>query len=221
MKQSSSGSTASPYLNARREWDERYGDALSRAYSWRIVALAACGVAALAVAGVGYIGAQSKIQPFVVAIDTLGNPIAIGKPTTGGEVSERIIISQVANWIWNARTVLADPDAQKILLDNVYSFSNGDTAAYLNSYYKQHSPFSDDGTVTRVNVTSVLPVSQNTYQITWAENTQQPGKPEITKNWKAEVTVGINSKITENPKIMISNPLGIYIKSLSWTQVLS
>lgn len=223
MKQNnkSSVSEATPYLNARREWDDRYGDALSRAYSWRIVAMSAICVAALAVIGVGYIGAQSKIQPFVVAIDAMGSPVAIAKPTGGSAVSQRIIISQIANWIWNARTQLSDPDAQKILINNVYALSSADTGKYLNDYYKEHSPFGSDGAITRVNVTSVLPVSENTYQVTWIESTAQPGKTVTTQNWKANLSVGIDQKLADKPEVALANPLGIFIKSLTWTRVLN
>ncbi len=221
MKQNSSSSIATPYLNARREWDERYGDALSRAKTWRIAALSAIGVAALAVMGVAYIGAQSKIQPFVVAIDSMGSPVAIARPTGGSAVSQRIIVSQIANWVWNARTQLSDPSAQKVLIDNVYSLSSADTAKYLNEYYKEHNPFGSDGAVTHVNVTSVLPVSENTYQITWVENNAQPGKTATTQNWKANLTVGIDQKLADKPEVILSNPLGIYIKSLTWTQVIN
>ncbi|WP_276709048.1 VirB8/TrbF family protein [Thiomonas arsenitoxydans] len=45
---------ANPYLNARREWDERYGDALARAKTWRLAAFASLAVAAIAVAGITY-----------------------------------------------------------------------------------------------------------------------------------------------------------------------
>lgn len=77
-----------PYLNARREWDDRYGDALSRARNWRVAAIIALGVAGVSVAGVAYINAQSKVQPFVVAIDTLGNPIAMARPSSEGCVTD-------------------------------------------------------------------------------------------------------------------------------------
>ncbi|MDE2253361.1 MAG: type IV secretion system protein, partial [Betaproteobacteria bacterium] len=82
---------ANPYLNARREWDERYGDQIARAKSWRIAAIAALAVASVAVAGVAYIGAQSKIKPFVVAIDKMGSPIAVAQPSNGSGVTQRII----------------------------------------------------------------------------------------------------------------------------------
>lgn len=210
-----------PYLNARREWDERYGDSLARAKNWRIAALAALSLAGMAVLGVAWIGAQSKIKPFVVALDGLGNPIAMAQPSGGSAVSERIIEAQVANLIWNARTQLADQAAQKVLLDRVYSMLSNDSAAYLNEYFKLHSPFEGDGMTTAVEISSILPISKNSYQINWKETKFNTSQPAGATYWKANVEVGINSALADKPQVMLSNPLGIYIKSINWTQVLS
>ncbi len=207
------------YLNARREWDERYGDALSRARNWRIAAIVAMGVAGIAVAGVAYIGAQSKIQPFVVAIDSLGNPVAMARPSSAGGVTDRIIQAQIANLIWNARTILSDQAAQKVLLARVYAFLSTDSSAYLNDYYKNHSPFSD-GSTANVEINSVLPISKDSYQINWTETRFQNGQSMGSSHWKASVSVGTDKKLADKPRMSIDNPLGIYIKSITWTQVL-
>ena len=54
---------ATPYLNARREWDERYGNLVTRAKTWQLVAIGSLAVAGIASAGIAYIGSQSKISP--------------------------------------------------------------------------------------------------------------------------------------------------------------
>lgn len=212
---------ANPYLNARREWDERYGDQIARARSWRMVAMASMAVAGLAVAGVAYIGAQSKIEPFVVAIDDMGSPVAVAKPASMrlDAASQRIIVAQVANWIWNARTVLQDTDAQRILIDRVYAMSSAATAKQLNDYYQANSPFSLDGAVTRVTINSVLQVGGNTYEVAWTESAAKPGATAKTTKWKATVTMGLDEKLAQKPAVALHNPLGIYVKTLSWTQV--
>ncbi|HQT25307.1 MAG: VirB8/TrbF family protein [Burkholderiales bacterium] len=213
-------SPSNPYINARREWDERYGDSLSRARNWRIAAIIAMGVAGVAVAGAAYIGAQSKVEPFVVAIDSLGNPIAMARPSSAGDVSVRIIQAQVANLIWNARTILSDQAAQKVLLARVYAFLSTDSSAYLNDYYKTHSPFSGDGSTVNVEINSVLPISRDSYQVNWTESRFQSSQPMGSSHWKASVTIGIDKKLADKPRMSIDNPLGIYIKSITWTQVL-
>ena len=209
-----------PYLNARREWDERYGDSIARARTWRYAAFSMIGIAAFAVGGVAWIGSQSKVKPFVVALDGIGNPIAMAQPAGGSAVPQRVIEAQVANLIWNARTQLADQAAQKILLDRVYSMLNTDASAYLNDYYKLHSPFGGDGITTNVEFSSILPLSKDSFQVNWQENKFNTSQPMGSSQWKANVTVGVNAALADKPQVMISNPLGIYVKSINWTQVL-
>ena len=87
--------SVNPYLAARREWDERYGDALARAHHWRLAAFAALALAAVAVFGLAYVGSLSKIKPYVVALDHLGDPLAMTQPVAGGAIAQRIIAAQV------------------------------------------------------------------------------------------------------------------------------
>src|SRR5215510_13131607 len=67
-----------PYLAARKEWDERYGEFITRARNWRTVALISALVALLATAGMVWLTARSHVVPFVVLIDSLGRPVASG-----------------------------------------------------------------------------------------------------------------------------------------------
>jgi type IV secretion system protein VirB5 len=213
-------SSSNPYLNARREWDDRQGDALARAHNWKLMAFGAIAVAGIAVAGIAYIGAQSKIQPYVVAIDRMGNPIAMARPVTGGAINQRIIEAQVASWVWNWRSMLSDPVAQKQLLAQVYAMASTQTAAEINPWYKK-SWTADAGYVVSPHITSILPVSKNTYQVNWEETKYQNGQSDGTTNYKGNVTVGIDKKIASTAQASMLNPLGIYVQSITWTKVLN
>ena len=214
------GGSSNPYLNARREWDERYGDALSRAHNWKMMAFGAVAVAGIAVAGIAHIGAQSKIEPYVVAIDKMGNPIAMAQPVTGGAIHQRIIEAQIASWVWNWRSMLSDPVAQKQLLAQVYAMASTQTAAEINPWYKK-SWTADAGFVVSPHITSILPVSKSTYQVNWRETKYQNGQNDGTTNYKANVTTGIDKKIASTAQASMLNPLGIYVQSITWTKVLS
>ncbi len=227
MARSSSGNTentkgfsANPYINARREWDERYGDALSRAHGWKMMAFGAVAVAGIAVAGIAYIGAQSKIQPYVVAIDKMGNPIAMAQPVDGGAINQRITEAQIASWVWNWRSMLSDPVAQKQLLAQVYAMASTQTAAEINPWYKR-TWAADAGFIVSPHVTSILPVSKNTYQVNWTETRYKDGQNDGTTSYKGNVTVGIDKKIASTAQASMLNPLGIYVQSITWTKVLS
>lgn len=210
---------ANPYLNARREWDERYGDYIIRARNWRYAAFSMIGVAALAVGGIAWIGAQSKIQPYVVQVDQLGGPVAVATPVRDAEkaVTERVAQAMVSNWIWDARTVLADRTAQRFLIDRVYGMAGSNASAYLSEYYRANPPF---GAFTRTAyVTSVLTVSKDTYQVTWDEVKMQQGDLSVTEHWKANITVGIDARLADSPKVALASPMGLFIKDVTWTRI--
>src|SRR5439155_11567503 len=65
-----------PYLIARREWDERYGNLITRAKNWRLMAILCCLIALIQTAGMIVLSLRSKVVPYVVAVDSLGRPVA-------------------------------------------------------------------------------------------------------------------------------------------------
>ena len=67
-----------PYLAARREWDERYGEFITRARNWRTMAVISALIALIATGGMLWQSARSRVIPFVVLVDSLGRPIASG-----------------------------------------------------------------------------------------------------------------------------------------------
>jgi type IV secretory pathway TrbF-like protein len=71
------GGADSPYLSARREWNERYGDYIARARNWRWAAFAALAVSLVLAIGVVWEAAQSKVVPYVVEVDKLGDAVPI------------------------------------------------------------------------------------------------------------------------------------------------
>ncbi len=210
--------SAIPYLNARREWEERYGDYIARARTWRLAAMAAIAVAGIEALALAHVASQSKIEPFVAVIDKMGSPVLVAQPSKAGNVPQRIIEAQLANWIWTARTVLSDGKAQRALIDKTYAMTGPDAAAYLNSYFTAHPPFGDF--TTSVQIVSVLPISANTFQITWDETKEQAGQPATApERWEANITVAIDPSYANKPTVIAANPLGIVIKTISWTQI--
>jgi len=230
-KQSSSGGgapaahqqrpPASPYLDARREWDERYGDALTRAKNWQRVAFLSLSIAAAAVLGVAYIGSQSKIQPFVIAVDDLGSPLAVAKPQALARASmmdERVIRSQVANFIFNARTVIKDFEAQKVLFDRVYSMLASDATPVLTEFLRdKRMPLQQRGAVVNVSIQSVIPAGKDTFQVDWIETILEPGSSGVREQWRALITIGVDEDLAQ--KQFYWNPFGVYVKQISWQKV--
>jgi hypothetical protein len=77
----------------------------------------------------------------------------------------------------------------------------------LNDFFKDNSPFSVDGSVTRVEISSVIPQGGETYQVSWVETKAKPGAAAVAEHWKAVVTVGFDAKLAENPESRALEPI--------------
>jgi type IV secretory pathway TrbF-like protein len=205
-----------PYLSARREWNERYGDYIARARSWRWAAFAALAVSLVLAVGVVWQAAQSKVVPYVVEVDRLGDAVAVTRADRAATTDVRVVKAQLATWIVDVRCVSSDPLAQKAALSRSYAMTAAMATIFLNDYYRQHSPFGQPRTVA-VSVDAVLPVSKQTYQLQWSEDARDlQGRDLATTHWLASVTVAFDPPTDERG--ILSNPLGLYITGISWTQ---
>lgn len=211
----------SPYVDARREWNERYGDYISRARTWQIVALSAIGLSAVLVFGLVDMAKSSKVVPYIVEVDKLGQAVAVRPAEVAGKPDQRIVRFQLANYITNARSVTPDRVVQKKWLDAVYAVSSGSAAAFLNDYYKQNDPFTK-GRTSLVSVdlqNAPLPLSDNTWQVQWTETTRGlNGLVENVTRYQAILTVTTFEPTTAQQ--IIANPTGIVVDQISWASQL-
>ena len=88
-----------PYLAARHEWDERYGDLITRARNWRTVAVLCALTALVATAGIMWLSAHSRIVPFVVLVDSLGRPLASGIAEQATVNDDRLKRASILAWV--------------------------------------------------------------------------------------------------------------------------
>ena len=211
-----------PYVEARREWNERYGDYIQQARHWRTMAIISGLAALLSVIGIAYIGAQGKIVPYVVQVDKLGEAAAVSRADRAANVDSRVIKAYLARFVADWRTVTVDRQAEKSAIGRVYAMLPGGSIALdkLNDHFKAHNPFllADKESVA-VAVTNLLPLSDKTWQLEWLETTRdQRGAIESTVRMKASIIVGIRPPTEEN--LIVINPLGVYITDLNWSQQL-
>jgi type IV secretory pathway TrbF-like protein len=207
-----------PYLDARREWNERYGSYIARARNWRIAALLSLLLCIILSVGVVWLGSQSKVVPYVVEVDKLGQLAAVGRADQAAPVDRRIVKAELASWIVDVRTVSADPVAQKAALTRAYAMVDSAGAQALDDYYRDHSPFdaAKHGT-TSCSIDAVLPITDTSYQIQWTEEERDlQGQLTDTSHWQASLEIGLVPPTDE--ATLLRNPLGIYVHSISWTQ---
>ncbi|MGD9887888.1 MAG: VirB8/TrbF family protein [Halothiobacillaceae bacterium] len=211
-----------PYIAARREWNERYGDYVAQAKNWRIAALLSGITAAVAVAGVVYIGAQSKFIPFVVAVDKHGSAVAAGIAERASAVDPRVVRALIGRFITDLRGVISDQQAEKDAIDRVYSMlpSGAASTTIISEQFKTNSPFARAATETiSVEVESILPISDKSWQVDFRETARSPNGLLLSKKrYRATLTTEL-SPVT-NEQLIRLNPIGLFVTDISITQIL-
>lgn len=214
--------TESPYLAARREWDERYGDLISRAKNWRLAAFLAMGVALVATAGVIALAMRSKVVPYVVAVDELSRVVAAGSPQETTAADDKLKRAALFQWVSDLRTVTGDGVAQRKNVDRVYSMiaSGSPAQVEVSEFYRKDPPHKRAETQSvDVEVKAVFATTDRTYQVEWIETTRAlAGQVQAQERWKGSFTIAVNPPSDE--RLIRVNPLGIYVTNLSWSRVL-
>ncbi|WP_318452303.1 VirB8/TrbF family protein [Photobacterium leiognathi] len=222
MKQQAQEELNILYQRARHEWDERMGSAIAMANHWRLAALTSMAITFVAVVGVIYMGSQSKIQPYAVAIKN-GEATAIGKIQQLPLTQQHALHTKaLTDFVIDVRSVLADVQAQKTFITRAYQRLMPDTPALttVDSYFKKNNVFEKAQTqLVTVNVTSVLPLSDNTYQVEWTESVT-PRKGNVlpyTTRYKA--TMNTVTALPSNEKALVQNPLGFFINTFNYVKL--
>jgi len=216
--------TQSPYIEARRAWDERYGDALVQARNWRLVALASMATAVTLAGGYYVESSRDKIVPYVIAVDQIGQSYSVGAATKTPSIPPAAIKVALEQWLDAARTVYRDSIAQKVALERVYAIATPASKSFLDDWYKvvddgKHNPLEVMKTSSvSIAINSYMPLSDNTVQITWTETTRTlAGEVSSVKKWQANLTYIIEPP--KRPEDIKRNPLGIQLKSVSWAEL--
>jgi len=214
--------TESPYLAARREWNERYGSYVARANHWRLVAFGSVGVAIIAVTGLVIVSAQHKVVPFLVETDSHGIPLYARRAMVADKPNENQIRAALRQWMVGARTVYTDLSAQKSIVEYTYAMTLPNSAAYqrLAEYHSANNPYRrarDKDELVEIDVHLVSMLSNDSWLIEWTEIVRQRGGTvQSSRNWQATLMVAISAP--SNPEQIEVNPLGLYVHQLSWNQ---
>jgi type IV secretory pathway TrbF-like protein len=210
-----------PYVEARREWNDRYLDLVRARRWWQVAAVAELGLLGLLGGGLVALSLQHKTVPYVVEVDALGAATAI-KPVdaAGRPTDDRIVRYQLAAFIRGARTVMTDRAAMKRTLEQVYAYARGPARTFLDDHYRANNPFEVANTYTvSPAVTSLLQVSERSWQVRWDEEQRGlDGTLLGRSHWEAVLTVETVPPTTADA-IQV-NPFGLYVTEIRWTKQL-
>jgi type IV secretory pathway TrbF-like protein len=169
---------------------------------------------------------RSRVVPYVVEVDRLGQaesfPVPLS-PSSLPELVTRMERYEVAAFIRDARSVTTDAAVEKMRLDELHSRACAAADRYLDDYFHSdgfaHNPFklAQKQTVA-VNINSILQLSANSWQIRWTEQTRDLNGIVLgpATRWEAQVQTTIDAPTGADG--VVTNPLGFHITNLVWTQ---
>jgi len=209
-----------PYLAARQEWNERYGDLVAAVRTWRLAALLALSVCLVLAAGSIYLASQATLVPYVVELDRAGLPahVALAGQGLSADQEARVIRAQLARFVRDVREVGTDVELQKRAIARAYSHLSRQHPAFqaISQFHKEHSPFRNDETVL-VDIFQVLPLSADSWRVEWQETSySRSGKARAPTRMVGIATIQLGGEVREESLLL--NPLGLYVLDFNWSR---
>lgn len=210
----------SPYHAARWARDRHVEELENRIRYLRALAFILTAVCAIAVHGTVTVARQSRIVPYIVEVDRLGQPLAYGRVEDMPPPEERLVRGELARFVDAMRTVHTDPVAQNRMIDRGYAFTRGAARTYVDGYFSvpRNNPHLLAREMIRlVSVRTVRRVagSANTWEAQWEEyEVPVRGGDAIVRPWQG--TLRTSTIPPEGEQDLFVNPLGLYVTDLSW-----
>ena len=208
-----------PYQRAGQVWDERIGSARAQAKNWRLVSFGTLGLALVLGGGMLWQASQSRVTPYVVQVDKFGAVQAVGPAIQNYSPTDAEIAWYLSRFVTDVRSLSLDPVVVRRSWLEAYDYATDHGALFLNQYAQANDPFKAVGERTvSVQITSVVRVSDNSFQVKWTEQIFEHDALARTEHWTAILSV-----VTKQPttaEILNKNPLGLYVNGVNWSREL-
>lgn len=206
-----------PFHRAGQLWDERIGSARVQAHNWRLMAFGGLALTTAMSSALVWQSLQSRVTPYVVEVDRLGEAQAISEAQAGYRPTDPQISWHLARFIEKVRSVSLDPVLMRRDWLSAYDFATQRGALFLGEYARSANPFGAVGQKTvSVQVTSVVRASDQSFQVKWIETAFDRGAQAGTSHWTGILTVKL--KPPASAEILRKNPLGLYVEAIDWSR---
>ena len=211
--------SATPYQRAAQVWDDRIGSSRLQARNWRLMALGGLGLAFVLSGALAWQSAQSRIVPYVVQVDKFGAVQAVGPAVQNYVPSDAEIAWYLGRFITDVRSLSLDPVVVRRNWLEAYDYATDRGATFLNEFARANDPFKAIGERTvSVQVSSVVRMSDKSFQVKWNEQTFEQGALTKTERWTAILSVVTKTPTTA--EVLKKNPLGLYVNAVNWSREL-
>lgn len=208
-----------PYQRAGQVWDERIGSARVQARNWRLMALGGLLLSASLAGGLLWQSLQSRVVPYVVEVDRLGEPRAVAPAARDYRPTDPQIAWHLGRFVTQVRSVSLDPVLMRQNWLAAYAMVTKRGAVFLDEYARAADPFAEVGTRTvSVEVTSVVRASDRAFQVKWTETAYERGSLAGTSRWTAILAIVVRPPASA--ETLRRNPLGLYVDGIGWAREL-
>jgi len=208
-----------PYQRAGQLWDERIGSARVQAHNWRLMAFGCLGLATALSGGLLWQSLQSRVVPYVVEVDQLGEARAVQPADKDYRPTDSQVAWFLSRFIEHVRSVSLDPVLMRQDWLSAYDFTTKRSSLFLGDYARAADPFAHIGERTvSVQVTSVVRASDTSFQLKWVETAYERGAQAGTSHWTAILTIQMVPPTSADT--LRKNPLGIYVDAIDWSREL-
>ena len=208
-----------PYWRAGQLWDDRIGSARVQARNWRLMAFGSLGLATALGAATIWQSQQSRVTPYVVEVDRLGEARAVTAAEAAYQPTDPQIAWHLGHFISAVRSISLDPVMMRQAWLSAYDFTTARGARALGDYARSADPFAHIGERTvSVQVTSVVRASDRSFQVKWTETAFDHGAQAGTSHWTGILTVILVPPTTAD--VLRKNPLGVYVDAIDWSREL-
>lgn len=208
-----------PYQKAGQLWDERIGSARVQARNWRLMAFGCLAISTGLSGGLVWQSMQSRVAPYVVEVDTLGEARAVAPATADYTPTDAQIAWHLGKFIAHVRGISVDPVLMRENWLSAYDFATDRGALFLGEHARANNPFADVGTRSvSVQVTSVVRASDSSFQVKWIETSYERGSLAGAEQWTAILTIVV--KPPKSAESLRKNPLGLHVNAVAWSREL-
>lgn len=216
------GRTPAPetaYQRTGQLWDDRIGSARVQARNWRLMALGELTLVAGLSAGLVWLSTQSRVTPYVVEVNRLGQAQAIAPVAADYKPTDPQTAWFLSQFVTDVRSISLDPVLMRASWMRAYDFVTPRGKLGLDDYARAANPFGQLGrTTVSVQVTSVVRASPSSFQVKWSESRFERGALAATERWTGILT--IVTRLPRTTDVLRRNPLGLYVDAIDWSREL-
>jgi len=206
-----------PFQRAGQLRDERIGSARVQARNWRLMAFGCLGLTIAMSAALIWQATQSRVVPYVVEVNALGEPRAVARGDADYVPTDPQIAWFLSRFVSDVRSLSLDPVLMRQNWLSAYDFTTKRGAVFLGDYARAADPFGHVGERTvSVQVTSVVRASDRSFQVKWIETSFERGAQTGVAHWTGILTILI--KPPASAEVLRRNPLGLYVDAIDWSR---